>query len=89
MPDELTTLPNVGPAIARKLRRLGYERPADLRGADPEVMVARLELLEGRHVDPCVLDTFHAVVDHVGGAPARPWWAYSRARLARAALARE
>jgi len=78
----LTTLPNVGPAIARRLLRLGIERPADLRGRDPKEMFDRLAELDGHAEDPCLLDTFTAIVIFVDGGPARPWWHYSRERLA-------
>jgi Pathogenicity locus len=81
--DDLTTLPNVGPAVARMLRRVGIERPQDLRGRDPDELFARLCALDGRGHDPCLLDTFTAVVDYAEGAPARPWWEYSRERKAR------
>jgi hypothetical protein len=79
----LTTLPNVGPAIARRLSRLGIEEPGALRGRDPEEMFDRLGKLSGHAEDPCVLDTFRAIVAHANGEPARPWWHWSRERLAR------
>jgi len=82
---DLRTLPNVGPAIARMLLRLGIERPDDLQGQDPEQLFLRLCELDGRRHDPCLLDTFTAVVDYANGAPARPWWLYSRDRKARLA----
>jgi Pathogenicity locus len=78
--DDLRTLPNIGPAVARKLMRLGIERPADLRGQNPEQLFRRLCDLDGRRHDPCLLDTFVAVVDHANGARALPWWFYSRLR---------
>ena len=81
---ELRTLPNIGPQIARKLIRLGIERPDDLRGQDGERLFERLCELDGRRHDPCLLDTFVAAVDYANGAPARPWWEYSRERKARA-----
>jgi hypothetical protein len=77
---ELRALPNIGPAIARKLQQLGVERPDDLRGQDPERLFQRLCELDDRRHDPCLLDTFVAAVDHVNGAPPRPWWYYSRLR---------
>jgi hypothetical protein len=80
--ETLTTLPNVGPAIARRLRRLGIEEPGDLRGTDPKDLFERLSALAGRPEDPCLLDTFTAIVAHANGEPARPWWHYSRERLA-------
>ena len=81
--QDLRNLPNIGPAMARDLLRLGIEQEADLRGQDPEALYQRLCALDGRRYDPCVLDTFTAVVDFANGAPARPWWFYSRQRKAR------
>lgn len=82
---ELRKLPNVGPAVARMLIRLGVERERDLRGRDAEDLYRRLCDIDRRRHDPCVLDTLIAVVDHANGAPARPWWEYSRERKARRA----
>lgn len=81
--QELRALPNIGPAVARMLGRLGLQHPDDLRGQDPEVLFRRLCELDGRRHDPCLLDTLTAAVDFVGGAPARPWWYYSRLRKGR------
>ena len=38
--------------------------------------------LEATHalVDPCMLDTFIAVVRYVDGGPAKPWWHYTAER---------
>ena len=83
---DLRALPNVGSAMARMLTRLGIGRAADLRGRDPEQLFLRLCEIDARRHDPCVLDTLAAVVDHANGAPARPWWLYSRQRKARAAV---
>ncbi len=82
--SELQTIPNIGPAVARKLERLGIERPGDLRGRDPDELFERLCALDARRHDPCLLDTFVAAVDFANGAPPRPWWEYSRERKARA-----
>jgi pathogenicity locus Cdd1 protein len=82
----LTSIPNVGPAIARKLERLGLHEPSDLRGQDADELFERLCALDGRRHDPCLLDTFHAAVDVADGKPARPWWEYSRERKAATAV---
>jgi hypothetical protein len=82
----LTSIPNVGPAIARKLQRVGVQEPVDLRGQDADELFERLCALDGRRHDPCLLDTFHAAVDVADGKPARPWWEYSRERKAAAAV---
>jgi hypothetical protein len=86
---ELRQLPNIGPALARMLTRLGIERAEDLVGRDPGRLYHRLCELDGRRLDPCVLDTLTAVVDYANGAPARPWWYYSRQRKARAAVSED
>jgi hypothetical protein len=85
--NDLRKLPNVGPALARMLIRLGVEQPEDLRGSDPGQLFHRLCEVDGHRHDPCVLDTLTAIVDYANGAPARPWWFYSRQRKAGAALA--
>ena len=87
-PLTVTAIPNVGPAIARKLRALDVATVEDLRGRDPDELFKRLSAVDGRRHDPCLLDTFVAAVDYADGGPARPWWEYSRERKARAAGAR-
>ena len=84
MPSTLTEIPNVGPAVACKLERIDVRGLDDLRGRDPEELFERLCALDGRRHDPCLLDTFVAVVAYADGGPARPWWEYSRERKARA-----
>jgi len=80
---ELTDIPNVGPAVAAKLRRLEVACLEDLRGADGEALFERMCALDGRRHDPCLLDTFVAAVDYADGGRARPWWEFSRERRAR------
>jgi Pathogenicity locus len=84
MTSDLTTIPNVGPAIALKLQRLGFDSIAELRGQDGAELFERFCALEGSPQDPCLLDTFMAVADFADGGPARPWWEYSRERKERA-----
>ncbi len=84
MTTELQTIPNVGPAVARKLARLDIATVDDLRGRDAEDLFERLCTLDGRRHDPCLLDTFVAAVAYADGEPARPWWEFSRERKARA-----
>jgi hypothetical protein len=84
MTTPLTTIPNVGPAVARTLRRLDIVEPGDLRGRDPHELFDRLCELDGHAHDPCLLDTFVAAVAYVDGGPARPWWELSRERKAAA-----
>jgi hypothetical protein len=83
IPSALTDIPNVGPAIARKLLALDIRGVEDLRGQDAEELFERLCARDGRRHDPCLLDTFVAAVDYADGGPARPWWEFSRERKAR------
>lgn len=84
MTTELTSIPNVGPAVARELGRLGIAAPHDLRGRDPDELFERLCALDGRRHDLCLLDTFVAAVSYANGEPARAWWEFSRERKAQA-----
>jgi hypothetical protein len=76
----LEDLPNVGPAMAADFRRMGIHAPQDLRGRDPFALYDELNRSSGVRHDPCVLDTFIAVVRFVAGGPARPWWKYTAER---------
>lgn len=78
--EKLTDLPNIGPAMAADLTRLGYATPAQLAGADPEEMYLRLCALDGQRHDPCVLDVFVSVTRFLAGEPAQPWWVFSGER---------
>jgi hypothetical protein len=80
--DRLEQLPNIGPALAADLRRIGIHHPADLRGQDAYALYRRLCEATGARQDPCVLDTFMAATDFMGGAAAAPWWRYTAARKA-------
>ena len=80
--QRLEQLPNIGPALAADLRRIGIDRPADLRGADPYRLYRRLCEATGQRQDPCVLDTFMAVADFMRGGAAAPWWKYTAERKA-------
>ena len=81
----LTAIPNVGPAVARRLLALGVTDPKDLRGADPEDLFERSAASAGHPEDPCLLDTFTAAVAFAETGDDRPWWAFSRERIAREA----
>jgi hypothetical protein len=76
----LLDIPNVGPAIAVDLRRLGITKPDDLLGRDPYRMYDDLWRMTGQHHDPCLLDTFIAAVRFMAGDPKKPWWKYTAER---------
>lgn len=77
---DLQQLCNVGPSIAGDLRRIGIQVPQDLCGQDPYQLYDRLCEVDGQRHDPCVLDTFMAIVDFMNGKPAQPWWKYTARR---------
>lgn len=76
----LEELPNIGPAMAADLRLIGIARPQQLIGQDPLQLYRALERQTGQHQDPCVLDTFMAVIAFMEGGPAQPWWAFTAQR---------
>lgn len=77
----LQEIPNVGPAVARRLLALGFDGVEALRGQDPEALFARTEAQRGVPEDPCLLDTYRAVVAFADTGDDRPWHAFSRERL--------
>lgn len=83
--DRLESLPNIGPAIAALLRQVDIDQPSDLAGRDPYQLYTELCRRTGKRHDPCLLDTFIAVVAFMNGEEARPWWHYSAERKRRLA----
>ncbi len=80
--DPLQSIPNVGPAIAKKLRLLGFRSPAELAGRDPYAMYRKLCKLTGKRHDHCLLDVFIAAVSFADGNPPKPWWEFTAQRKA-------
>jgi hypothetical protein len=78
----LEQLPNIGPSLAADLRLIGIAHPKELRGKDAFVLYQKLCAATGQRHDPCVLDTFMAATDFMGGAAAAPWWHYTAQRKA-------
>jgi hypothetical protein len=79
----LQGIPNVGPAMATDLLRLGVADVQDLATREPDALYAALGALDGRRPDPCVWDVFAAAVAYARGEPARPWWYFTAVRKAR------
>ncbi|MBX3644659.1 MAG: helix-hairpin-helix domain-containing protein [Rubrivivax sp.] len=76
----LEQLPNIGPALAADLRRLGIRHPGELSARDPFQLYQALCRATGKRQDPCVLDSFMAVTDFMRGAAPAPWWHYTAQR---------
>ena len=83
--DELLALPNVGPSIREDLRRLGVNSLATLAEQDADELYVRIGRLAGRFHDPCLWDTFAAIIDMAKGGPPVAWWTYTPLRKARQA----
>lgn len=77
---KLTDIPNVGPAMVRDFHMLGITKGEDFKGKDAFVLYQKLCKLTGVRQDPCVLDTYMAVIDFMNGAEARPWYFYTKVR---------
>lgn len=73
-------IPNVGPRMEEDFMKLGIKNPQDLKGKDPFSLYQKMCRVSGVRQDPCVLDTYIAVIDFMNGAPARPWFYYTKER---------
>jgi hypothetical protein len=73
-------IPNVGKAMTRDFIALGLLEPKDLIRKDAFTLYTKMCKQNGARQDPCVLDTYMAVIDFMNGAPARPWWYYTKRR---------
>ena len=77
---KFTDIPNVGTAMERDFLFLGLTTLADLKKQDAYKLYQKMCKKNGTRQDPCVLDTYLAVVDFMNGAPARPWYWYTTRR---------
>lgn len=77
---KFTDIPNVGKAMEEDLLFLGLKTPADLKNQDAYKLYQKMCKKSGVRQDPCVLDTYLAVVDFMNGAPARAWYWYTADR---------
>jgi hypothetical protein len=78
--SRLIDLPNVGEAIACKLRLVGIDKPSQLIGKNPFELYEKLCTESGQRYDPCVIDVFMSVVHFMGGGEPRPWWSFTPER---------
>lgn len=83
--DQLTDLPNIGPAVAADLHLLGIRTPAGLVGQDPYALYDRLCALTATRHDPCMLDVFISITRFMAGEPPRAWWEFTAERKRRTA----
>jgi hypothetical protein len=77
-PDDLQTIPGVGPSISRDLQDIGIRRVADLRGKRPESLYEAVNARRGTRQDRCLLYVFRCAVYYAGRTRHDPeklkWW---------------
>lgn len=83
--DPLLALPNVGPRVREDLRRLGVDTLEELARQDADALYLRLARMDGRFHDPCVWDTFEAIIRMARGGGEIRWWEMTPLRKARQA----
>jgi hypothetical protein len=80
---ELMRIPNVGVNFAEDLLSLGIRSVDELKDREPLELYRALCEKTGSRQDPCVLDTFMAVVDFANSGESRKWWEFTPERKAR------
>lgn len=78
--SELLRLMNVGPAMLKDLQILGIDTIAQLRSKTADNLYAKLQKITGTKHDPCVWDTFAAIIHEAKTGEKLPWWTYSKIR---------
>ena len=66
--------------MAENFGLLGIRKPTELANKHPLKLYQKMCQVSGIRQDPCVLDTYLAVIDFMNGAPARPWYFYTKNR---------
>ena len=77
---QLQTIPNVGPATAEDLVRLGIRSVGGLKQQNPLALYERICRLDGVRHDPCVIDVFMSAVAFARTGSRRTWWSYTPER---------
>ncbi len=81
----LRSLMNVGPVIEGYLVGLGLASTRDLAKQDAGTLYQRLQRQWGRPVDPCLYDTFCAIIHEARTGEKTPWYAWTAERKRREA----
>lgn len=81
----LRSLMNVGPSIEGELNALGVRSIEQLAQQDPDALFQRLQHRIGAPCDPCVHDTFCAIVHEARTGEKTPWYAWTAERKRRVA----
>ena len=81
----LRSLMNVGAAVERYLLELGVRSIASLARQDPDALFRRLQRRIGKACDPCLHDTFTAIIHEAQTGEKTPWFAWTADRKRRQA----
>jgi hypothetical protein len=82
---DLRSLMNVGPAVERYLVALGVHATDQLAKQEADDLYRRLQRRIGRACDPCLHDTFSAIIHEARTGQKKPWFTFTAARKRRAA----
>jgi len=77
MLTELTTLPNIGKAIATDLLAIGIGSLDDFKGNDALKIFNDLKSVMGHRHDPCVYYTLLSVEHFLNTGESLPWWKFT------------
>ena len=77
---QLSDLMNVGKATSQDLGLLNIKNVEQLALADPDELYTQLEMITGKHHDPCVWDVFAAIVHEARTGQKTPWWEWTPLR---------
>lgn len=76
-------IPDIGPAMAQMLVRLGFTRLEQLKGRNPAQLLDALEMSQGYWTDPCVEDEIRLAVHYAEHPDAhKRWWDFTVERKA-------
>ena len=74
---DLKDIPNVGEAVKNDLRLIGIKKPDQLINVNGIDLYNKLNRITGEVHDPCMADTFLAIVDFMNGGSPKPWWKFT------------
>lgn len=82
-PNDLMALKNVGKATFQDLKLLGIKSVKQLAKSDPDELYLRIQKITGTKHDPCVWDTFAAIIHEAQTGEKQPWWNWTPIRKKR------
>jgi len=85
MQSDLRTLMNVGPAVEKYLVALGIRSIDALAKQNADDLFVRLHRRIGAACDPCLHDTFSAIINEARTGKKSPWFTWTAKRKKREA----